>query len=87
VSFVRFRAPFSDIIEILEFFNIKELYGLSLPSKIRMIDYPNQIPFETVLLRYYKSESPSLTYEESNRLYQEVLKDYEGETKFQKFQK
>jgi hypothetical protein len=34
-----------------------------------------------------KSESPSLTYEESNRLYQEVLKDYEGETKFKQFQK
>jgi hypothetical protein len=47
-----------------------------------MIDYPNQIPF-VLLLDTIKSESPSLTYEESNRLYQEVLKDYEGETKFQ----
>jgi hypothetical protein len=28
-----------------------------------------------------------LTYEESNRLYQEVLKDYEGETKYKQFQK
>jgi ATP-dependent exoDNAse (exonuclease V) alpha subunit len=78
-----------DIIEILEIFNIKELYGFKFAKvKIRMIDYPNQIPFETVLLLdTIKSESPSLTYEESNRLYQEVLKDYEGETKFQKFQK
>jgi ATP-dependent exoDNAse (exonuclease V) alpha subunit len=33
------------------------------------------------------SESPSLTYEESNRLYQEVMKDYEGETKYKMFQK
>jgi hypothetical protein len=45
-------------------------------------------PFETVLLLdTIKSESPSLTYEESNRLYQEVLKDYEAETKFKQFQK
>ena len=56
--------------------------------KIRMVDYPNQKPFETILLLdTIKSESPSLTYEESNRLYQEVLKDYEGETKFKQFQK
>ena len=56
--------------------------------KIRMVDYPNQIPFETVLLMdTLTSESPSLTYEESNRLYQEVMKDYEGETKYKMFQK
>ena len=78
-----------DIIEVLEIFNIKELYGFKFAKvKIRMIDYPNQIPFETVLLLdTIKSESPSLTYEESNKLYQEVLKDYEGETKFKQFQK
>jgi exodeoxyribonuclease-5 len=34
------------------------------------------------------SESPSLTYEESNLLYQEVMKDYEDETaSYKKFQK
>jgi ATP-dependent exoDNAse (exonuclease V) alpha subunit len=53
-----------------------------------MVDYPNQIPLETVLLMdTITSESPSLTYEESNRLYQEVMKDYEGETKYKMFQK
>lgn len=78
-----------DIIEILEIFSFKELYGFQFAKvKIRMVDYPNQIPFETVvILNTIKSESPSLTYEESNRLYQEVMKDYEGETKFRKFQK
>lgn len=78
-----------DIIEILEIFKIIELYGFKFAKvKIRMVDYPNQKPFETVLLLdTIKSESPSLTYEESNRLYQEVLKDYEGETKFKQFQK
>ncbi|WP_278035743.1 ATP-dependent DNA helicase [Flavobacterium nitratireducens] len=78
-----------DIIEILEIFKIIELYTFKFAKvKIRMVDYPNQKPFETVLLLdTIKSESPSLTYEESNRLYQEVLKDYEGETKFKQFQK
>jgi hypothetical protein len=48
-----------------------------------MIDYPNQI-FETVYYGYYKSESPSLTYEESNRLYQEVLKRLRGRNQIPK---
>lgn len=79
-----------DIIEVLEMFGIKELYGFKFAKvKIRMIDYPDQKPFETVLLMdTIKSESPSLTFEESNRLYQEVMLDYESETtKYKKFQK
>jgi ATP-dependent exoDNAse (exonuclease V) alpha subunit len=79
-----------DIIEVLELFGIKELYGFNFAKvKIRMVDYPDQKPFETVLiLDTIKSESPSLTYEESNRLYEEVMKDYENETtKYKKFQK
>ena len=78
-----------DIIEVLEIFSIKELYSFKFANvKIRMVDYPNQKPFETVLLLdTITSESPSLTYDESNRLYQEVMKDYEGETKYKMFQK
>lgn len=78
-----------DIIEVLEIRNIKELYGFKFANvKIRMVDYPNQKPFETVLLMdTIVSESPSLTYDESNKLYQEVMKDYEGETKYKMFQK
>jgi ATP-dependent exoDNAse (exonuclease V) alpha subunit len=78
-----------DIVEVLEIFAFKELYGFNFAKvKIRMVDYPNQKPFETiVLLNTITSESPSLTYEESNKLYQEVMKDYEGETKYKMFQK
>jgi len=70
-----------DICEILEIFNIKELYGYRFAEvKIRMIDYPNQKPFETVLLLdTLTSESPSLSYEDSNRLYHEVGKDFAHE--------
>jgi len=70
-----------DICEILEIFNVKELYGYRFAEvKIRMIDYPNQKPFETVLLLdTLTSESPSLSYEDSNRLYHEVGKDFAHE--------
>lgn len=78
-----------DIIEVLEIFRIEELYGFKFAKvKIRMVDYPDQKPLETMLLLdTIESESPSLTYEESNRLYQEVMKDYEGEAQFRKFMK
>ena len=70
-----------DICEILQIFSIKELYGYRFAEvKIRMVDYPNQKPFETVvLLDTLTSETPSLTFEQSNRLYEEVGKDFEHE--------
>jgi len=79
-----------DIIEVLEIFRIEELYGFKFARvKVRLIDYPNQPPLETyLLLDTVTSESPSLTYEESNRLYQEVMADYEDEpTQFKRFLK
>lgn len=79
-----------DIIEILEIFSIKELYGFRFAEvKIQMTDYPNLAPFETVLLLdTLTSETPSLSYEEGNMLYQEVMKDYADETsKYKKFMK
>lgn len=79
-----------DIIEILEIFSIKELYGFRFAEvKVQMTDYPNLPAFETVLLLdTLTSETPSLSYEESNRLYQEVMMDYQEETsKYKKFLK
>lgn len=79
-----------DIIEILEIFRIEELYGFKFARvKVRMVDYASQIPFETyLLLDTVESESPSLTYEQSNLLYQEIMKDYEDETsQYKKFLK
>lgn len=78
-----------DIVEVLEIFKFVELYGFKFAKvKIRMVDYPNQKPFETImLLDTITSESPSLTYEESNSLYQEVMKDYEAEPQYRKFLK
>lgn len=79
-----------DIIQVLELFSIKELYGFRFAEvKVKMVDYPKMKPFETVLLlNTIEAEAPSLTYEESNKLYQEVQKDYEDETsKYRKFLK
>ena len=79
-----------DIIEILEIYSIKELYGFRFAEvTVKMTDYPNLPAFETVLLLdTLTSETPSLPYEDSNRLYQEVMKDYEDEaSKYKKFMK
>lgn len=71
-----------DTIEVLEIFKIMELYDFKFAKvKVRMVDYPNQQPFETILLLdTIHSESPSLTYEQSNKLYQAVMEDYAHET-------
>ncbi|WP_439127446.1 ATP-dependent DNA helicase [Polaribacter sp.] len=77
-----------DICEVLKIFSIKELYGFKFAEvEIRMIDYPDMHPFETVLLLdTLTSESPSLTYDESNKLYQAVKEDYADEkSKYKQF--
>ncbi|WP_456441562.1 ATP-dependent DNA helicase [Psychroserpens sp.] len=79
-----------DIIQVLEIFSIIELYGFRFAeAKVQMVDYPKMRPFETVLLLdTIEAETPSLPYEESNRLYQEVQKDFEDETSnYKKFLK
>lgn len=79
-----------DIIEVLEIFSIQELYGFRFAEvKIRMVDYPKMRPFETVLLLdTITAETPSLSYEDANKLYQEVQKDFEDEnSNYKKFLK
>ena len=70
-----------DIIEVLEVFTLKDLYGFRFAEvKVRLVDYPKMKPFETVLmLDTISLETPSLPYVDGNNLYQEVLKDYENE--------
>ena len=77
-----------DICQVLKILSIKELYGFKFAEvELRMIDYPNMPAFETVLLLdTISSESPSLTYEESNKLYQAVKEDYADEkSKYKQF--
>jgi len=79
-----------DVMEIIQVYKHHELYGFRFASvKVRMIDYPDLAAFDTiVLLDTLHSESASLTYEQSNKLYQEVLLDYQDETTaFRRMQK
>ena len=77
-----------DIIEVLEIFAIKELYDFKFAEvKVKMVDYPRQKPFETVLLlNTIQAETPCLSYEDGNKLYLEVMKDYANlSSKYKKF--
>ncbi len=77
-----------DICEVMRINTIKELYGFKFAEvEVRMIDYPDMNPFETVLLLdTLSSESPSLTYEESNKLYEAVKEDFADEkSKYKQF--
>jgi len=67
-----------DICEILELKKGKGLYGFNFAEvKLRMIDYPNQKPFETViLLDTLTLDSPALSFEQNNKLYQEIALDF-----------
>ncbi len=70
-----------DICEVLEIFSFKDLYGFRFAEvKLRLVDYEEQAPFETVvLLDTLHSEAPSLSFEEGNRLYHAVAEDYAEE--------
>ncbi len=70
-----------DICEVLEIFSFKDLYGFRFAEvKLRLIDYEDEPPFETVLLLdTLHSEAPSLSYEDSNKLYHAVSEDYAEE--------
>lgn len=79
-----------DIIQVVEIHTIQDLYGFRFAEvTVQMVDYPKMKPFETVLLLdTIEAEAPSLPYEESNRLYQEVQKDFEDErSNYKKFLK
>ena len=79
-----------DIVEILEIHRIRELYGFEFAEvKIKMVDYENQPPFDTIIiLNTLDSDLPSLSYDQSNLLYQEVQKDYLNiKSKYKRFLK
>lgn len=68
-----------DIIEILSIRKIEEMYGFHFADvSIRLIDYPDEPLLDVkILLDTIMAESPALPKEENNRLFNEVIKDYE----------
>ena len=67
-----------DIVEVLAARNYQELYGFHFVDvTIRFVDYPDAPTIDCkLLLEALHSESPSLTQEESQRLFNEVMADY-----------
>lgn len=70
-----------DIVRILEIYSIKELYGFRFAEvKVEMVDYPNMKAFDTVvMLDVLTMETPSLSFEDGDKLYKEVQLDYADE--------
>lgn len=77
-----------DVIEVLSINSRKNIYGFSFAEvRVRLVDYPNELPFETILLLdTLNTETPSLSYKDGNRLYQNIAEDYKNEkSKYKKF--
>ena len=77
----RAKASFianGDIVEVLNIREIRELYGYRYAhAQVRMVDYPDDPAFETVLmLNVLNSNTPSLSWEESGQLYNKIMEDY-----------
>lgn len=70
-----------DIVKVLEILAIKELYTFRFAEvKVQLVDYPQMKPIETVvMLDVLTMETPSLPFEDGDRLYKEVQKDYADE--------
>ncbi|MCQ2273861.1 MAG: AAA family ATPase [Bacteroidales bacterium] len=67
-----------DIVEVLSVRNHQELYGFSfVDATVRFADYPDAPSQDCkLLLQTLHSESPSLTREESQKLFDAVMEDY-----------
>lgn len=67
-----------DIVEVVSARNYEELYGFHFVDvSLRFVDYPDMETLDCkILLETLHSESASLTREETQKLYTEVLADY-----------
>ena len=67
-----------DVAEVMSMGNIEGLYGFRfLNATVRLIDYPTLQPIDVkLLLDSINSEAPSLTKEDSQRLFETVMEDY-----------
>ena len=67
-----------DMIEVQSLRRTEEIYGFRFAdTTIRMIDYPDENTFDVkLLLNTLDSENPALSFDENNRLFNEILADY-----------
>ncbi len=79
-----------DIVEILKIGKTEEIYGYRFANlSIRLIDYPEEKDIEVkILLDTLKLETPSLTYNDYKKLWNEIILDFEDiPSKRERFQK
>jgi exodeoxyribonuclease V len=71
-----------DIIEVQSIRKTEELYGFRFAeSTVRMVDYPEEPSFDVkLLLNTINSEGPALNHEDNQKLFNEVMADYMGES-------
>ncbi len=77
-----------DIVRVEKIQAFKNLYGFSFAEiTAQLVDYPDEPAFETVvILDVLDLEAPTLTYEQTQELYNEIQKDYAHlKSKYQRF--
>lgn len=67
-----------DIIEVQSLRKTEELYGFRFAeATVRMVDYPEEQSFDVkLLLDTINSEGPALSFQDNQRLFNEVIADY-----------
>ncbi len=67
-----------DIVEVMSVRNVQELYGFRFAdATLRFVDYPDEQPLDCkLLLSTLYSDSPALTSNEQQRLFNTVMEDY-----------
>lgn len=67
-----------DLVEVLSVRHVQEIYGFRFAdATLRFVDYPDEEPRDCkVLLSTLYSESPALSRDEAERLYNAVMEDY-----------
>jgi ATP-dependent exoDNAse (exonuclease V) alpha subunit len=80
-SSVGFMAN-GDFVEITKIIRFEELYGFRFADvRLRFVDYPDEVELEVkIMLDTLYSEAPALPAADNQRLYNEVLQDYQDIT-------
>ena len=75
-----------DIVEVIKITDRIERYGFRFAkASVQMVDYPDEKELDVILLLdTLTSESPAITYDQYQRLYKEVAKDYKGQMEINK---
>ncbi len=75
-----------DIVEVVRIIETIERYEFRFAkASVKLVDYPQERGLEVILLLDpLTSESSAITYEQYQKLYQEVALDYKGEKKINK---